>query len=269
MSKTAFEQPVQEQDKTINVWEEIDKELPATLESTSFKIPYKQISVRQLITRTEFAREIGKEAPAQSFVGRKISRKSFQHPLSREEYVAIKSNRGNSPQLLFSYPGESGVNKPEVSLDNLPKPEDIVLSQKSKYRELMDDKRSVKLSRIVKGTNIKGQEDQSFYYLDNSSDKPKTGYVLREQAWNNPDFDFLTRGFVLKRNEDSSDAILFCKAQSSKLNNDTLFFAVEYLDGKPVNIIARSIPLKELPIFEEVLREKPEVFLGSLIYQQC
>ena len=260
MNKTVFEQPVQKQEKTVDVWEEIDKELPTTLENTNFKIPYEQIPARQLITRAEFAREIGKEAPAQSFVGRKISRKSFKHPLSQEEYMAIKSNRGNSPQLLFSYLGKPHVDKQEISLDNLPKPEDIVLSQKSKYGELMDDKRSVKLSRIVKGTNIKGQEDQFFYHLDNSSEKPKTDYVLREQAWNNSDFDFITTGLVLRRNEDNSGVILFCKAQSSKLDNNTLFFAVEYSDGKPVNTIVRRIPLRELPIFEESLRERPEIF---------
>ncbi|MDP3792192.1 MAG: nucleotidyltransferase domain-containing protein [bacterium] len=263
MSKAALEQSAQEREKTIDVWEEIDKELPTTLEGTSFKIPYEQIPVRQLVTRAEFAREVGKETPTQSFVGRKINRKSFQNPLSQEGYVAIKSNRGNSPQLLFSYPEGAGVDKPEISLDNLPKPENIVLSQKSKYGELMDDKRSVKLSRIVKGTNIKGQEDQTFYYLDNSSNKPKTKYILQEQAWKNPDLDFVTRGSLFKRNDDSSNGVLFCKVQSSKLNNDTLFFAVEYSDGKPVNTITKSIPLKDLPIFEETLRERPEMLFGK------
>src|SRR3989344_4101100 len=179
MNKEEFGQSSQERSK-INVWEKIDAELPTTLEGTSFKIPYEQIPVRQLITRAEFAREIGQETAAESYVGRKISRKSFRHPLSQEEYLAIKSNRGSSPQLLFSYPEEVSTEKLEVDLDNLPKPEDIVLSQKSKYGELMNDKRSVKLSRIVKGNNIKGQEDQVFYYLDNSSDKPKTKYILLE-----------------------------------------------------------------------------------------
>jgi len=259
MNKTEFEHPIQAQEKSTNIWEEIDEELPTTLEGTSFKIPYEQIPVRQLITRAEFAREVGQETTVQSYIGRKVNRKSFRHPLSQEEYVAIKSNRGNSPQLLFSYPEDTGIEKPEISPDHLPKPEDIVLSQKSKYGELMDDKRSVRLSRVVKGTNIKGQEDQTFYYLDNSSDKPKTKYILQEQEWNNPDFDFITRGLLLKRDENNSNGILFCKAQSSKLNNDTLFFSVEYSDGKPVNTISRTISLKELPIFEESLRERPEI----------
>src|SRR3989344_6955774 len=109
MNKAAFEHPIQGQEKSTNVWEDIDEELPATLEGTNFKIPYEQIPVRQLITRAEFAREVGQETATESYVGRKISRKSFRHPLSQEEYVAIKGNRGNSPQLLFSYPDDIGI----------------------------------------------------------------------------------------------------------------------------------------------------------------
>src|SRR3989344_6334896 len=162
MNKEEFGQSSQERSK-INVWEKIDAELPTILEGTSFKIPYEQIPVRQLITRAEFAREVGQETTVQSHIGRKVSRKSFRHPLSQENYVVIKSNRGNSPQLVFSYnnPKES-----EFDINSLPSPKDVAVFQKSKYGELMEDKRSVKLSRILKGTNVKGKEDQTFYYLD-------------------------------------------------------------------------------------------------------
>ncbi len=261
MSKTAFEQPVQEQEKSADIWEKIDKELPATLEGTSFKIPYEQIPVRQLITRAEFAREVGQETTAQSHIGRKVSRKSFRHPLSQEDYVVIKSNRGNSPQLVFSFnnPKES-----EFDINSLPSPKDVAVFQKSKYGELMDDKRSVKLSRILKGTNVKGKEDQTFYYLDVLEKEPTTKYIFKERAWESPKpFDYVSSGLLAERDGEQSRTVLFCKAQSSRLNNDTLFFIVEYINGKPVSITTKKISLTELPIFEEVLRENPDILFKT------
>lgn len=261
MSKIAFEQPVSEQEKTADMWEEIDSQLPTTLEGTNFKIPYEQIPVRQLITRAEFAREVGQETATESHIGRKVNRKSFRHPLSQEDYLVIKSNRGNSPQLVFSY---NNPKNSEFDLDSLPSPKDVVVFQKSKYGELMDDKRSVKLSRVLRGTNLKGKEDQTFYYLNVAEKEPTTKYLFKEKAWENPEpFDYVSSGFLSKRNSDNSHAVLFCKAQSGKLNNDTLFFAVEYIDGKPVNITTKTIPLTELPIFEEVLRENPDTLLRA------
>lgn len=260
MNKAIFEQP-QEQEKITDIWEEIDKALPGTLEGTSFKIPYEQIPVRQLITRAEFAREVGQETATQSHIGRKVSRKSFRHPLSQEDYVVIKSNRGNSPQLVFSY---NNPKKSEFDIDSLPSPKDVSVFQKSKYGELMDDKRSVKLSRVLNGTNVKGKENETFYYLDVAEEKPTTKYLLQEKAWENPEpFDYVTSGLLLERSEDRSRAVLFCKAQSNKINNDTLFFVVEYVDGEPVNVITKTIPLVELPIFEEVLRENPDTLFSD------
>ena len=261
MNKTEFEHPIQAQEKSTNIWEEIDEELPTTLEGTSFKIPYEQIPVRQLITRAEFAREVGQETTVQSHIGRKVSRKSFRHPLSQEDYVVIKSNRGNSPQLVFSYnnPKES-----EFDINSLPSPKDVAVFQKSKYGELMEDKRSVKLSRILKGTNVKGKEDQTFYYLDVLEKGPTTKYIFKERAWESPEpFDYVSSGLLAERNGEQSRTVLFCNAQSSRLNNDTLFFAVEYIDGKPVSITTKKIPLTELPIFEEVLRENPDTLFKT------
>ena len=258
MNKVGTEQFSPEQGKTANAWEKLDEQLPPTLEGTSFKIPYEQISARQLVTRAEFAREVGQETPAEAYVGRKVNRKFSQHPLSKEKYVVVKGNRGNSPRLLFSYSGETDQSRPEINLDALPKAKDVVLSQRTGFVELIGDKDPVRLARIEKGTNVKGKEDQVFYYLDYSGEKPRVNLVSQEKAWEKPSpFDHVTSGFIAERGGESSRAILFCKAQSGKLGNDTLFFAVEYAGGRPIGAMTRRIGLRELPIFEEAVRESP------------
>ena len=165
MNKVGTEQFSPEQGKTDNAWEKLDEQLPPTLEGTSFKIPYEQVSARQLVTRAEFAREVGQETPAEAYVGRKVNRKFSQHPLSKEKYVVVKGNRGNSPRLLFSYSGETDQSRPEINLDALPKAKDVVLSQRTGLVELIGDKDPVRLARIEKGTEDKGEKKKRFIFI--------------------------------------------------------------------------------------------------------
>ena len=58
MNKMKIEQRPEQYENVGDFWEKMDADLPANLKDTSFKIPYEPISVRQLVTRAEFAREI-------------------------------------------------------------------------------------------------------------------------------------------------------------------------------------------------------------------
>jgi len=266
MNKTQFEKQSEQPRETENFWEEANNNLPETLGETNFRIPYEPISVKQLITRAEFAKEVSPETSPHSFIGKKINRKYFRHPLTQREYITIKSNRGNSPQILFSYVENQNDEQPNLDLGVMPEPENIISSQKSKYGELMDDQRIVRASRVINGTNLKGSEDQSFYYIENATDQAGVEYVSHEKAWKDkPDLlDYMTRGYLARQEGESSRLVLFCKTQSKNLNNDTLFFAVEYSDGKPTNVLTKTVPLSELPIFEEILHESPNSLFNAL-----
>ncbi len=250
-------------------WQEVDENLlPDTLEGTTFKIPYEPISVRQLVTRAEFAKELNLESDPYQYVGRKISRKSFRHPLSQKEYVVIKSNRGNSPQLFFSYEGE-GARHP-LTLEQRFTPEEIKSEQVSRLHALIQEERLVQLSRIRAGTNVKRKEYLTHRYLGYEHGSPSVKMIYHEEAekesWEKEGIDYVTRGVIIRRETPGREGgfVAFCKLQSREWQNDTMFVAAEYRDGKFIRALELKIPLRDLPVFEEVLQENPSAVFEAL-----
>ncbi|MBI4992050.1 MAG: nucleotidyltransferase domain-containing protein [Candidatus Harrisonbacteria bacterium] len=248
-----------------NLWEKLNKKLmPEVLAGTDFKIPYEALPARQLVTRAEMAQETGSERHPYQYVGRKVNRKSFINPLSQREYVIIKSNRGDSPHLFFSFLGAAEGNPPEFDAGFDVK--NLQIRQKSQFSDLVKEKREVWLSRIVTGSNLKGEEHKQYNYLNVGQKDPIIETVFREDA--QPEFgeksiDYVTHGIVVSK-KDPSRLVSFIKVQSRDRNNETIFVAGEYQDGNLLRIISRTILLENLPIFEEILRENPESLLKVL-----
>lgn len=247
-------------------WKNADQAfVPEILAHTTFKIPYKPLAVRQLVTRAEFAQEVNSaEDDPYKYVGRKISRKSFRHPLSDKEYVLMKSNRGNSPQLFFSYEGQRENERKPLLWERKYRPEDIGVTQVSRLSQLMRDERMVRLARIREGSNAKGKEHWRSSYFQYKDGIPYIAFLLLEEALA-PDregssHDYMTQGVLLRRGEPLRlDAVVFCKLQFRTGNKDTLFFAAEYKEGKLFRTYTCVIPLRDLPIFEESIQEAPEL----------
>ncbi|MDO8561144.1 MAG: nucleotidyltransferase domain-containing protein [bacterium] len=253
-----------------HVWEEIEKNvMPKTLAGTSFEIPYKLITARQLVTRAEFAKETAKAADSYQYIGRKVNRKTFIHPLSHNEYMVIKSNRGNSPQLFFSYDSKGREVAEQLAFGKKYSPEDISTAQVSRFSELIKDERMVELSRVREGINIKGRERLRIGYIHFKDAIPRVEMLLTEDAWKEPverdAADYSTKGVVVKRGEAGlTEVILFAKAQSRHWNNATVFAAALYKDGALLGLVEQEIPLKELSIFEEIFQENPQALFDAL-----
>jgi len=255
---------------TEGAWEEIDKNtLLSMLSGTTFKIPHEPLPVRQLITRAEFAQEVTEEDVPHKYIGRKINRKVVRHPLSGKEYFVIKSNRGNSPQLFFSFPEQSSDFGRELTLEAPMSPEDVRIEKVSTFAELMKDERSVRLTRVVTGTNVKGKEHKQYNYLDDDNGKLSVHTIYREDAYHlgeeeEAPTDYVSHGVIVSKKDDSSGIISFVKIQSRDWNDNTIFVASKYEDGNLVQTIVKTVSLKDLPIFEETLRENPTALFGAL-----
>lgn len=247
------------------IWKDIDASfLPKKLEGTNFEIPYKPLPARQLVTRAEFARETGFEKDPHSHVGRKINRKSFRHPLSQKEYLVIKGNRGNTPQLFFSYDGEKKQDGP--GFEDLGALEDFAPEQVSRFAELIRDERAVRLSRLVEGSNRKGYEHTTASYIEYGPSGPQVRLLYREDEYQGggvKNRDYITSGSLVRREHDTARVIVFFKVQSRDWGGDALFIAREVgKEGK--NIFVKRISLKELPFFEEIVRENPDSIFDAV-----
>lgn len=242
-------------------WNVLSELLPKTLQGTTFEVPYEALPAKKLVTRTEFARELGDEMNPYVHVGRKVNRKSFIHPLSGEEFLVVKSNRGNSPQLFFSYIDGRSTSE-DLTLNNEFMAEKTIVRQRSRFDDLIKDDRVVRLLRVAAGTNVKGKEQKTYFYLDPAEDSPAIHALYTENVFTAAGkealSDYVTQNFVLLRDHAEIKGSVFFKVQSRRWEGETLVFVGRYTNGELMETAARRVSLEHLPYFDEVLKENPE-----------